>query len=103
MIELIVATVLISILSIMIYQVKFHRRNYLLSKIPSPKKWFLLHNSPIIVGKSLDVLFKEIASWHDELGSVCHMTLHPFDAGLALVRRILSDRSFNKNLECLRH
>lgn len=76
---------LILLLSVL-YKVKYSRRNILLSKIPSPNKMFLLHNSSKLAGKSsLIALFKLIEEWHHELGDVFQITLHPFDCGTIIV------------------
>lgn len=67
------------------YLRKYGRRIYLFSKIPSPNKKFLLHNSLEFLNISLEDLFKKFQSWHDELGSIYHISVHPFDCGVFFV------------------
>lgn len=80
---MIVFCVLIAIASSLslLYQVLFRRNNILLSKIPSPKKKFLLHNTFDFLGSNLEQLFKKFEAWHDDLGQIYHVTFHPFDRG----------------------
>lgn len=70
---------LIPLILLLLYQMSFYRRNKFLSKIPSPKKTALLHNSWDLIGISLSQVFQQLESWHTQLGDVFHITLHPFD------------------------
>jgi hypothetical protein len=79
------ACVFILSLLFLFFRVKTERRNYLLSKIPSPKKYFLLHNLPTIIGIEPAELFKKFEQIFYELGDVVHLTLHPLDCGVVFV------------------
>lgn len=70
---------------LLLYQVVHSRRNLLFSKIPSPKKRFLLHNTLDLLAVNLEDLFKKFEQWHDELGQIYHLTLHPFDCGIFFI------------------
>ncbi|CRK87607.1 CLUMA_CG001403, isoform A [Clunio marinus] len=49
------------------------------TKIPSPKKHPLVHNSLELYGKSLKEVFEWLENTKSTLGSVYHLTFHPFD------------------------
>lgn len=82
---IIVPILLIGLLVFVLYRVKYSRRDKLYAKIPSPRKAFLLHNTPAIYRLSTDELFRTLHKWHSELGDVFHITLHKFDDGLIFV------------------
>lgn len=63
------------------YQIKYWHRNLLLSRIPAPKKKFLLHNILDFYGKSINEIFHDLEELNRKLGSVYHFTLEPFDNG----------------------
>lgn len=69
-------------LLIVLYKQIYSHRNKLLSKIPSPKKDFYLHNSLAFYKKSLEEIFNQYDSWHKELGDVFHLTLNPFEPAI---------------------
>jgi cytochrome P450 len=77
--------VLMSFLLFLLFQTKTNRRNYLFSKIPSPKKYFLLHNLPEVFGLDQSELFKKFQYFNSKLGDVAHVTFHPLDCGIVLV------------------
>jgi hypothetical protein len=77
--------VLMSFLLFLLFRTKTIRRNYLFSKIPSPKKYFLLHNLPEVFGLDQSELFKKIQYYHSKLGDVIHVTFHPLDCGIVFV------------------
>lgn len=66
-------------------RLNFSRRDKLFSKIPSPPKWFLLHNAPNVFGLSTDELFEKFNGWYNEFGDIFHITLHAFDDGTIFV------------------
>lgn len=69
----------------LLYQIKYYRRNKLLAQIPSPPKRFLVHNAFDIAGRDLAEIFKTFETWHDDLGDVFQITLHPFDDGVIFI------------------
>lgn len=73
------------LLLFVLYRVKFSRRDKLFSKIPSPPKIFLLHNTPQMFGLSSDKLLEKFSSWYHEFGDVFHITLHTFDDGMIVI------------------
>lgn len=76
----------ISILSIVAwYQAKYRHRNQLLSKIPSPRKYPLVHNIPQFFGKNRQELFNSLEELTATLGSVYQITVDPIDAGSVVV------------------
>jgi hypothetical protein len=79
------AFIVLSFLLYVLYWFKTKHRNYLFSKIPSPKKYFLLHNTPEILGLDQTKLFKKIQYFYSELGDVFHLTFHPLDSGILFV------------------
>lgn len=81
----VIVTSAVPILIVVIYWIKFARRDNMFSKIPSPKKNFLLHNAAEFLGVSVEEIFKKIEKWHKELGDVYHVTLHPLDCGMIVV------------------
>jgi hypothetical protein len=66
-------------------RIKTSRRNFLLSKIPSPKKIWLFHNTFEIVGLKKCELFKKLETLKTSFGDVFHLTFHPFDCGTIFV------------------
>lgn len=82
---LFVAAFVVLLSVVAIYWINFARRDELLSKISSPRKHFLLHNAMEFLGVSLEDVFKKIERWHEEIGEVFHVTLHPFDCGMIVV------------------
>ena len=67
------------------YQVKYRHRNALFAKIPSPKKYPLIHNTYLLYGKTPNQIFDIFEKLRNELGSVYHFTLDPFDKGVVIV------------------
>lgn len=67
------------------YHIKFGHRNKLLSKIPSPRKWPLIHNIPEFMGKSPLELFIWFEKTKERLGNVYIVTFEPFDSGSIIV------------------
>lgn len=77
---------IILIISFVIWhQIKYRRRDELLSRIPSPKKYPLIHNVPEFFGKNRQGLFETIETLSISLGQVYHITINPFDAGSLIV------------------
>lgn len=68
-----------------LYLLKYGRRIYLFSRIPSPKKKFLFHNALEFLNITLEDLFKKFQRWHDEHGLIYHISVHPFDCGVFFV------------------
>jgi hypothetical protein len=79
------ACVLIILMLFLLFRIKTNRRNYLLSKIPSPKKTFLLHNLPLVFGTNPSELAKKFEHFYSVLGDVIHATFHPLDCGIVFV------------------
>jgi hypothetical protein len=79
------AFIVLSFLLFVLFSIKTKRRNYLLSKIPSPKKYFLLHNLPEGFGLDRTELFKKIQDYSHKLGDIFHVTFHPLDCGVLFV------------------
>lgn len=79
--------VLISIIITIItwYQLKYGHRNALLKKIPSPKKYPLVHNLFELAGKSPREVFDWFESTTTSLGPIYHTTFDPFDNGTAVI------------------
>jgi truncated hemoglobin YjbI len=77
--------IVLSILLFALFRMKTNRRNYLFSKIPSPKKYFLLHNLPEVLGLDQTEVFEKIQNYHSKLGDIIHITFHPFDCGFVFV------------------
>jgi hypothetical protein len=67
------------------YRIKTSRRDYLLSRIPSPKKNLIFHNALEVLGLDLNGIFKKFESWYHELGDVFHVTFHQFDCGTVFI------------------
>jgi hypothetical protein len=91
----------LSFLLYMLFLIKTNRRNYLLSKIPSLKKYFLLHNLPEVFGLDKSELFKKFQNFDSKLGYVVHVTFHPLDCGFVFVAdheiaKILSNSQPNR-------
>ncbi|KAL7031167.1 hypothetical protein ACKWTF_006920 [Chironomus riparius] len=67
------------------YQIKYRRRNFLLSKIPAPKKLPIFHHLIEFIGKDA----KDVFDWLEEQGNkfspVYQFTVSPFDPGCAVV------------------
>ena len=67
------------------YQIKYRRRNYLMSKIPAPKKLPIFHHLIEFMGKDA----KDVFDWLEEQGNkfspVYYFTVSPFDPGCAVV------------------
>jgi cytochrome P450 family 4 len=80
------SVVVVFITWLVLFQLKNRRRNQLLSKIPSPRKYPIVHNAIEFVGKSPKQIFKWIEQMSNELGSVYHFTVSPFDMGKIFVR-----------------
>jgi hypothetical protein len=79
------AFIVLSFLLFVLFSIKTKRQNYLLSKIPSPKKYFLLHNLPEGFGLDRTELFKKIQDHSHKLGDIFHVTFHPLDCGVLFV------------------
>lgn len=62
------------------YQVKYRHRNQLLSMIPSPKKYPLIHNIPQFFGKTRLELFNSLEDLTASLGRVYQITVDPFSS-----------------------
>lgn len=82
---LLLSVLVIAPLLFILYQAKYGRRNKLYSKIPSPKKKFLLHNALEMLNLSLKGIFEKFHSWHNDLGDVFHITLNAFDCGIVFI------------------
>lgn len=67
------------------YQLKYRHRNFLFSKLPSPPKYFLIHNTPNFYGKGRKELFREFERLRKTLGPTFLMTVEPFDNGSLMV------------------
>lgn len=67
------------------YQAKYRHRNALLAKIPSPRKYPLIHNIPAFFGKNSKELFELLERLKYELGPVYQMTLDPFDVSSIVI------------------
>lgn len=79
------AVLLISVLTFVTwYQLKYRHRNLLLSKIPSPSKYPLIHNIPQFFGKNRQELFNSLEDLTASLGKVFHVTVDPFDCGIVI-------------------
>lgn len=82
--SLLSALIIIPVLYLL-YQWKYGRRIELFSRIPSPKKKFLIGNSMDFIGKTMEDYFEQFQNWHRDLGEVFHMTFHPFSCGFIFV------------------
>lgn len=67
------------------YHITYQRQNYLLSKIPGPKKLPIFHSSLEFIGKSPIAIFKWLEDKTKIYGPVWHFTVTPFDTGCAVV------------------
>lgn len=79
-----VALISLALVSL-IYQLKYNRRNVLLSKIPSPKKKVFSHNALEFYGLNAEEIFDKLLLLHRDLGDVFHVTFHPFDDGIVVI------------------
>jgi len=76
----------VSVISLIVwYQLKYHKRNALFAKIPSPKKYPLIHNIPHFFGLDSVEVFNLLEKWHKQFGQVFHTTFDPFDAGFGVI------------------
>lgn len=80
-----VVFVIIVVSYIVWYQTKYSRRNAILAKIPSVKKYPLIHNTLEFFGKSPKEIFDWLEDLQVNLGPVYQMTIDPFDDSTIVV------------------
>ncbi|XP_070493279.1 cytochrome P450 4d1-like [Chironomus tepperi] len=67
------------------YQIKYRRQNYLLSKIPGPRKLPIFHHLIDFIGKDAKGVFDYLEIQGEKFSPVFHLTVSPFDPGSAIV------------------
>ena len=67
------------------YQAKYRHRNLLMSMIPSPSKYPLIHNTHHFYGKTPKNVFDSIVKMGSTVGPVYILTMTPFDHGTVVV------------------
>ena len=80
-----ITLVLIILAAIGWYQIKYRHRNLLMSKIPTPSKYPIIHNAHNFIGKSPKELFDLLESFANSLGPVYVLSGNPFDNGSLIV------------------
>jgi hypothetical protein len=82
---ILIACALLFVLLFILFRVKTNRRNFLFSKIPSPKKTFFFHNALELFGLDSIGQLRKFEDLHTQFGDVFHVTLHPLDTGAVLI------------------
>jgi cytochrome P450 family 4 len=67
------------------HKIKYQRRYELLSKIPAPKKYPIIHNSIEYLKIDPKHTFYWFIDMDKKYGPVYHMTTHPFDEGFCFI------------------
>lgn len=67
------------------YQKKYGRKNYLLSRIPSIKRYPVIHHTPYFINKSPKEVFYFFIHVFKEFGDVIHFSLGLFDDAFVMI------------------